>query len=304
MSSTDPKLAALSAKSRQLIESWLAQFDQGWREGSLQERVARILLAVKFGQAIAHNPADKASGMGHQLRKMRGIARVWLLSSSIAQALNYTHQRCRIMLCNRLVGARVVAIGAEATVGDDRGAAEFFVSVEQPNLGEIARRPAGEFLEALELARICSTPAGRISRFRGRLEFDKGARRRTCSIERDIRPADARIQKLRRDEQPLRHRQKRDQSLKQLLECRGERRLRNIRVRSAKLSNSLRVGLQEEGDAHGLLLPYRPASVIMTDGRLTRLPEFLLSRLRSVGDCRGRRESRRAGVVLVARAPT
>ena len=147
---------------------------------------------------------------------------------------------------------------------DDRGAVDFFVPIKQSNLDEIARRPAGEFFEALELACIRSTPAGRISRFRRCLEFDKGARRRACSIKRDIRPADARIQKLRRNGQPLRYRQTRNQPLKQLLECRGERCLRNIRVRSTKLPNSVRVGLQEEDDAHGLLPPKLAARVIIT----------------------------------------
>jgi len=55
--------------------------------------------------------------MGHQFRKMRGVTRAWLLSGGIAQALKQTQQRCRIVLGNRLVGARIAAIGAEATVG-------------------------------------------------------------------------------------------------------------------------------------------------------------------------------------------
>ena len=223
--------------------------------------------------------------MGHQFRKMRGVTRAWLLSGGIAQALKQTQQRCRIVLGNRLVGARIAAIGAEATVGDDRGAVDFFVPIKQSNLDEIARRPAGEFFEALELACIRSTPAGRISRFRRCLEFDKGARRRACSIKRDIRPADARIQKLRRNGQPLRYRQTRNQPLKQLLECRGERCLRNIRVRSTKLPNSVRVGLQEEDDAHGLLPPKLAARVIITQedhaiAEISTLPFVILGSFR------------------------
>jgi serine/threonine protein kinase len=42
MSSTDPRLVALSAEKRQLIESWLAEFDQSWREGLLWERVKKL----------------------------------------------------------------------------------------------------------------------------------------------------------------------------------------------------------------------------------------------------------------------
>ena len=229
----------------------------------LYERMVAVLIAAKLSQAIAHDPADKPGGMRHQFRKMQRITRAWLLSGSITQALDQTQQRCRIMLCNRLVGERVVAIGTEAAVRDNSGAVEFFVAVEQPKLGEIARRPAGKLLEPLELARVCSTPAGRVSRFRGRLELHKSARWCTCPLQCDIRPPDPRIKKLRRDRQPLRDGQQRNQPFKQLLEGRGERRFRNVRVRAAKLPNSARVGLQKRGDAHCTLLTCGLLGVIM-----------------------------------------
>ena len=44
-------------------------------------------------------------------------------------------------------------------------------------------------------------------------------------------------------------------TVEQLLECRCERRLRNIRIRPPKLSNSLRVGLKKSSRAHRLRLP-------------------------------------------------
>jgi hypothetical protein len=222
----------------------------------MQERMVLVPLAVKLGQAISHDAADKPSRMRHQLRKMRCITRAGFLSGSIAKALKQTQQRCRIMRCNRRVGARVGPIGAKAAFGDNCGAPEFFVAVEQPKLGEIACRPAREFLETLELTRVCSTPAGWIGGLRGCLQFDKCAWWRPCPLERNVGPSNPWSQKFRRDGQPLSDRQKRNQPVKQLLKCRGERRFRNIRVCPAKLSNSLRIGLQEEGDAHGLLLPY------------------------------------------------
>jgi len=222
--------------------------------------------------------------MGHQFRKMRGVTRACLVRRhrTGAQAdAAAVPDRARQSPCRR-AHRRDRGGGYRR---DDRGAVDFFVPIKQSNLDEIARRPAGEFFEALELACIRSTPAGRISRFRRCLEFDKGARRRACSIKRDIRPADARIQKLRRNGQPLRYRQTRNQPLKQLLECRGERCLRNIRVRSTKLPNSVRVGLQEEDDAHGLLPPKLAARVIITQedhaiAEISTLPFVILGSFR------------------------
>jgi hypothetical protein len=93
------------------------------------------------------------------------------------------------MRCNRRVGARVVAIGAEAAFGDNCGAVEFFVAVEQSKLGEIACRPAREFLETIELTRVCSTPAGWIGGLGGCLQFDKCAWWRPCPLQRKCRAA-------------------------------------------------------------------------------------------------------------------
>jgi predicted Ser/Thr protein kinase len=42
MSSTDPRLVALSTEKRQLVECWLADFDQSWHEGLLWERVKKL----------------------------------------------------------------------------------------------------------------------------------------------------------------------------------------------------------------------------------------------------------------------
>jgi hypothetical protein len=42
MAATDPDLAALSAQGRQLLERWLAEFDQSWQEGALEARVRSL----------------------------------------------------------------------------------------------------------------------------------------------------------------------------------------------------------------------------------------------------------------------
>jgi predicted Ser/Thr protein kinase len=42
MAATDPNLANLSAENRQVLERWLAEFDQSWKEGALEARVRSL----------------------------------------------------------------------------------------------------------------------------------------------------------------------------------------------------------------------------------------------------------------------
>jgi hypothetical protein len=209
---------------------------------------------VELGQPIPHDAANEASGVRHQRGEMLGIACDRLLSSTNRKHFHKTLERCRVVGGDRAVCACVVLIGAKGALGHDRGASEFFVTVEEPKLDKVAGGPAAEFPESLELALVVLAPARRISGFVRSFEFDEGARRTADPDERDIGPTHARVSKLGDDDQARTGGQFQKQAFKQLLERWSECRLWNIGVRSAKLPYSSRVGFQEISEAHRVLL--------------------------------------------------
>ena len=158
------------------------------------------------------------------------------------------------MFGNRTICARVFLVWAKGTLRYDHRMPAFVVAVEQTELDKIAGTPTAQLLESLKLPSVLIAPASRIGRFRRRLEFDECARRCSLRHESDIRPPDARLSILRHNDHAWGSRKQSKQSFEQLLESRGERRLRNVRIGAAKLPNSVRVGLKEDSDAHCYLL--------------------------------------------------
>lgn len=219
----------------------------------LQQRVARISFGVKLSQPVPDNAADEAGGMRHQHCEMRRIAGSRLIPRCRTEPFDQTQKGRGIVPGNRFVDARIVAVGVKRVIRDHDSAAALVAALEQTELGEIANRPGGQFLEPFELPLVVRiAPVCRIGRFCRRLEFDKGARRHASPDEGDIRPTDTGAAILGRNDQPLRNGEEKDQSLKQSLEFRGKRRFRHLRVCPAKFPDAMRIGLQEKGDVHRL----------------------------------------------------
>jgi hypothetical protein len=131
--------------------------------------------------------------MGHQCREMLGVARNWLLSRACAEELKETQEACGIMIGNRAVGTRITLISAKGPLWHHYRGAELVAAMKQTKFNKVAGCPAAQLLKALELASIWTTPTARISRFRRRLQFDKGASGRTLVHKSDIRPTNTGI---------------------------------------------------------------------------------------------------------------
>lgn len=115
-------------------------------------------------------------------------------------------------------------------------------------------------------------PARRIGRFCRRFKLNERAGRCASPDQRDIGPPHAGISIFWQYSQSLPDWQDWDQSFEQLLERRGDRRLRNVGIRSAKIPDPLRVGLQDV-DAHGFTLMYWLLSfIVMVPHKIAGFP--------------------------------
>ncbi len=154
------------------------------------------------------------------------------------------------MFGNLTISTRVVLVSAKGTLRHNHRNAEFVVTAKQTKFSKIAGRPAVKLLDLFKLAFILVAPARRVGWLGGRLKFNESARRRSLPHERDVRAPNAWISIFGHNDQPRSGREYRKQPFQQLLKSWGERRFRNVRVRSAKLPDSMGICLQEVSDAH------------------------------------------------------
>lgn len=173
-----------------------------------------------------------------------------LLSGTGGKHLDKTQEGFGIVFGNSAIGARIVLVGAKRALGDHESAAQLFIPVEQSKFDQIRSAPTAQLLEPLELPLVLSAPACWVGRLCGSLEFYESARGRSLPHKRNIGTADAWVQIFWHHGQLWCCWNERKKPFEQLLKCGSQCRLWNIRVCPAKVSNALRVYLQELGDTH------------------------------------------------------
>jgi len=98
---------------------------------------------------------------------MLGVTRDRFLSCSRRKRFDEPQERREIVISNYLVGSGIRLVRPQDSFRHYQCFAAFLMAMEKSKGAEIARRPATQFPESLELSLILPTPPGRIGRLIG-----------------------------------------------------------------------------------------------------------------------------------------